>query len=145
MVKSGLAEFGFKYRPLTSEFDLENFEEHYSGEKGKFIVIVSEKNEILGCGAVLRLQNTNWYKIRKMYVSKSHQGLGYRKLILEVLINIVKEQNGTQVILETSSLMISAIKLYKFYGFVKADIKPNSPRCDFTMIKSKNDDGVSKR
>jgi len=140
LVNSGLAEFGFKYSPLTSEFDLENFEEHYLGRKGKFLVLVSEKNEILGCGAVLRLNHTNQYKIRKMYVSKSHRGLGYGRLILEALINLAKKRKGTQAILETSNLMTSAIKLYESYGFVKADIKPTSPRCDLTMTKNIKDD-----
>src|SRR5680860_942530 len=76
LVKDGLKEFGFDYSPETSESDLLDIEREYIKNGGTFLVLENKKNELIATGALKKLSN-NQYKIRKMYVSKSHRRKGY--------------------------------------------------------------------
>jgi len=135
LVKSILPEFDLIYSPDTSEKDLANIEETYTKSGGAFIVMVNEKDEIIGTVAVLRLDNQKC-KLRKMYVSSKYRGLKLGEKLLENALEKVAELNFKTVYLETVHSMSAAIHLYKKFGFeIEETSTALSPRCDIVMKK----------
>ncbi|NAY91077.1 GNAT family N-acetyltransferase [Muricauda sp. JGD-17] len=139
LVKGGLAEFGFEYSQETSESDLANVESEYFGNNGTFVILENDNRELLAVGAIKEVEKRT-FKIRKMYVAKNQRGKGFGKVILDYLLQTAKEKGAKKVVLETSTLMTSAIGLYKKFGFKKTYERPSSPRCDFTFTKTMKDD-----
>jgi N-acetylglutamate synthase-like GNAT family acetyltransferase len=134
LVKQILPEFGFSYDGTSSEKDLEHFKDEYLTEKGSFLVITSPNEEIVGTIA-LKSMDSKTMKIRKMYVAKPYQGIGFGKvLFLEALVE-AKKRKAKVLILETSKKMTVALRLYRKFGFRITHKKPESPRCDIVMRK----------
>lgn len=83
----------------------------------------------------LRKESDDIYKIRKMYVSKSHRNRGLGKRIFLALQQEAIQRQAKHITLETSKLMTAAISLYKSNGFAIVEGKAESPRCDILMVK----------
>lgn len=134
LVKDGLKEFGFSYSPQTSEADLVDIDREYTQNDGVFLVMKNDQKELIATGALKKIDD-GVYKIRKMYVSKSHRKKGHGKEMLTKLLKIAKGKGVETIVLETSKNMAAAKNLYKNFGFIESVEKPVSPRCDITMIK----------
>ena len=134
LVKEGLDEFGFTYSSETSELDLQNIENEYFKTGGTFIIIEDKELNLIATGALKKLQHDK-YKIRKMYVRQNYRSKGYGALILNNLIQEAKKRSAKQILLETSTKMEAAVKLYEKRGFVPTNEKAESPRCNLTMKK----------
>ncbi len=135
LVKNGLKEFGFEYDNTTSESDLVDINKEYFTNNGTFLIIENEVSQIVATGAIKEVRK-NIFKIRKMYVVKTYRKKGLGKKMLTALIEFARQKNATQIFLETSSAMISAINLYRSFGFELSKNNPVSPRCDCTFIKN---------
>lgn len=132
LVKLGLEEFGFRYQKETSEYDLENFEEVYL--RSNYFLVCTLHKQIIATGGLNKI-NSELFKIKKMYVDCNYRRFGIgTKMFLQLEQHAIK-QGAKILILETSSKMVNAIKLYKSLGFQKTNIKPESQRCDISMIK----------
>ncbi|MFK7748963.1 MAG: GNAT family N-acetyltransferase [Kordia sp.] len=75
------------------------------------IVIYSEEKPI-GCGA-LKQYNEDTVEIKRMYVSREHQGKSLGIHILNALETWASELGNTRCILETGTMLPEAIRFYE--------------------------------
>ena len=145
LIKLILAEFSLEYSTDSTDMDLTDIEESYSGNGGIFEVIENESKEIIGTSALFRI-NESTCMLRKMYLDKRYRKLGLGKKIMERILNFARDLNFKEIVLETNTSMIAAIQLYEKYGFKKIDnLDDTSSRCNLTMKKDlslgKNNEG----
>jgi len=69
-----------------------------------------------GCGGV-KLFNTAYGEIKRMYVRPQYRGLGLGRLMLQHLAEYAQRQGVTVLRLETGIFQTEAIGLYERYGF----------------------------
>lgn len=93
---------------------------NYIIKPGGKIIFASFNNEIAGTCALLRKSETH-YELAKMAVSEKYQGNLIGKNLGQVAIDRVKQLGGRRITLETSSLLIPAISLYRKLGFKKLE------------------------
>ena len=75
-------------------------------------------------------------EIRKMYLLPKARGKGLGKWMVNFLIERAKELGYQKIELDTASVLIEAIELYKKMGFKEVKACNESPRCDraFEML-----------
>lgn len=122
VVFSSLREFGLYPDSNGKDKDLNDIESSYLSNNGFFGVVVHmETNLIVGCFGLFPM-NDSICELRKMYLSKETRGKGLGKFILDAAIHTAREKHYKKIILETISVLTTAIFLYKQYGF--KEIKP---------------------
>jgi putative acetyltransferase len=123
-----LAEYKLKSSPSLTDSDLENIEASYLKRGGLFDVLVCE-NKIVGCVG-LYPKSAEEVELRKMYFEKSIRGKGVGKKLLEYCIEKAAQLGFKTITLETASVLVEAIALYKKYGFKEFYPEHLSDRCD---------------
>lgn len=88
----------------------------YSG-KGRFWV-ATEKEKVIGTVAIRDMGN-NIAKLNRMFVLVDYHGNGIGQKLLDTAISFVKDQEYSEIILNTSVLMHRAHHFYEKNGFVK--------------------------
>src|ERR1700745_2545538 len=122
VVFSSLREFGLNPDENGEDKDLNNIESSYLLNNGFFGVVVrTETNLIVGCFGLFPVNDLTC-ELRKMYLLKEYRGMGLGKFILDFAIRTAREKSYKKIILETISVLTTAIVLYKRYGFT--EIKP---------------------
>ena len=109
-----LAEYGLEPDPETTDADLQDIEANYL-HRGLFEVIEDSGNMLGSVG--LYPVNKTTCELRKMYFIPSARGLGLGKYVLERAIGRAKALGFKQIVLETSSKLIAANRLYNKFGF----------------------------
>ena len=135
LVSSILEEYGFHADPLTSEADLNDIRSSYFEKRGAFYVLTDQKGGLAGTAGFFGL-SAEVCKVRKMYVARSHRGLGLGRILLDRVLQEADSRHYQRVLLETSGVMTEAVSLYRSRGFQRVDITPVSPRCDTTFTLS---------
>lgn len=76
-------------------------------------------SELAGCGALKQL-TTSHAEIKSMRTSQHFRRKGVAAQLLQCILNHVKDQNFSQISLETGSMdaFIPARKMYEKYGFI---------------------------
>jgi putative acetyltransferase len=117
-----LAEFGLEADPETTDADLRDIEANYLQRGGLFEVIEDGHSNLIGSFGLYPLNKTTC-ELRKMYFIPSARGSGLGKYVLERMIAQARELGFKQIVLETSSKLIAANRLYTQFGFkpVKSD------------------------
>ena len=80
------------------------------------IILAKEAEEILGCVAIRKINDTIG-ELKRMYVKPAHQNKGLGKILLNKAIHLAKACNYSKLRLDTLQEMIAAINLYKRTGF----------------------------
>jgi putative acetyltransferase len=111
-----LAEYGLRGDPESTDADLRDIEGNYLKTGGVFEVIEDGQGNLLGTVGLYPL-DAETCELRKMYFVARLRGLGLGKYILERTINEAKRLGFKRVVLETSSKLMAANRLYTKYGF----------------------------
>ena len=127
-----LNEYNLKSSPTITDSDLKNIEESYFDRGGLFEVLILD-NKIVGCVG-LYPNSDKEVELRKMYFEKSIRGKGIGKKLLEHCIAKAAELGFKTITLETASVLVEAISLYKKYGFKEFYPQHLSTRCDQAFI-----------
>ncbi len=101
---------------------------------GSFIRIMMNENEIIGIARIYDKRNV--MELADVYIYEKYQGQGYGNMLIENMINDVKEN----IVLWTTSDNIKAINLYKKYGFIERKMDKRMEkrlRAKYKWIKSK--------
>lgn len=110
--------------------DLNDIEKYYTKNNGYFgVVRHPNTNEVIGTFGLFAISDTVC-ELRKMYLLKEARGIGLGKFILDYSIEIAKEKGFKKITLETLSILIEAITLYKSRGFVEVKPKLINQRVD---------------
>lgn len=80
------------------------------------VVVVYDFEQPVACGCY-RNYSEQVAEIKRMFVNKSHRGKGLSKLVLKELEKWAFEQSYHTIVLETGTLQVEAINLYKSQGY----------------------------
>lgn len=80
-------------------------------------VVLKEDEDIVGFAGIWITPDN--IELNNIVVRKDRRGKGYSKLLLEKLLEISKEYDKENILLEVSEINEVAISLYEKYGFVK--------------------------
>ena len=124
-VRASLAEFGLQFGcGAVTDDQLLTLPGSYADHGGAFWVA----GNLAGTCGVFPVA-PGVYELRKMYLSPSARGTGLGKRMLATAIAWVREQGGTQVVLDTTEAMSRAIAFYEANGFVRDDAQRRGSRC----------------
>jgi len=91
-------------------------------KNGGLFFLAHANNEIAGT-VCLNPVNKNTFELLKLGVRENYKGLGIGRELIQICIYICLEKKIETVILETSSKLVDAIKLYEKIGFSQVEIK----------------------
>lgn len=97
------------------KFTLQNPDIAYLKEGG-FLFYAKYKKDIIGCVALKRLDE-HTFEFAKLFVNPNHRGLGIATKLIERCISRCKENEASQLWLQTTLSMPQAHKLYYKLGF----------------------------
>ena len=124
-----LKEYGLKPDPACTDVDIKDIESSYFNRGGTFVVLEAEDGSVVGAYGLYPMDE-QICELRKMYLDKAHRGKGLGKFLLEDALSKARELGFERMILETATVLIEAITLYKSYGFVEYNPPHMSSRCD---------------
>jgi len=103
-------------------------------DKGGFIFLAQYLENIVGCFALIKLQN-NEYELGKMAVDPNYQGLKIGQALLDFAIDHAKQNGWNKLTLYSNTKLENALYIYKKYGFIEVEIEKNLPyaRSDIKM------------
>jgi GNAT superfamily N-acetyltransferase len=103
-------------------------------DKGGFIFFAQYLENIVGCFALIKLQN-NEYELGKMAVDPNYQGLKIGQALLDFAIDHAKQNGWNKLTLYSNTKLENALYIYKKYGFIEVEIEKNLPyaRSDIKM------------
>ena len=110
-----LGEYGLEPDPETTDADLQDIEANYL-QRGGLFEVIEDGGNMLGSVGLYPVNKTTC-ELRKMYFIPSARGLGLGKYILERAIARARALGFKQIVLETSSKLIAANRLYNKFGF----------------------------
>ena len=110
-----LREFGLEPDPEATDADLQDIEANYLQRGGLFDVI-EDNGSLVGSVGVFPIDESTC-ELRKMYFVPSIRGRGLGNYVLRRAVNQAKELGFTRMVLETSSKLAAANKLYVRFGF----------------------------
>ena len=129
LVFSVLAEYGLKPDPESTDSDLQDIEGNYLRRGGLFEVLEDCQGNLLGTVGLYPLDGDTC-ELRKMYFVPHIRGLGLGKYILERTIDHAVRLGFKRVVLETSSKLEAANRLYTGFGFRRASRDHLASRAD---------------
>lgn len=135
LVFSVLGEFGLAPEPDGVDADLRDLEGFYLDRGGWFGVWTDEAGMVRGSAGLKRIDDTSC-ELRKMYLHPSQRGKGLGRVMLERSLDEAQRLGFKRVVLETATVLQSAVKLYEKFGF-----QPQPPdahcakRCDLIMVR----------
>ena len=98
------------------KFTLQNPDKAYLDEGG-FVFFAVHENKVVGCVALKRLDE-NTFEFAKLFIDPTARNLGIATRLIERCITRCKENDATQLWLQTTMSMPEAHKLYYKLGFV---------------------------
>jgi putative acetyltransferase len=113
---SVLAEHGLQPDFQTTDSDLRDIEASYLKNGGLFEIVEDEESNILGSLGLFPIDERTC-ELRKMYFIPRVRGFGLGKRVLELVVAQARELGFKKIILETSSKLIAANRLYTSFGF----------------------------
>src|ERR1043166_134475 len=124
-----LAEFGLQGDPDTTDADLKDIEANYLNRGGLFEVIEDSNGKLLGSFGLYRLDQ-NTCELRKRTFAPELRGSGMGSYVLALSLARAKELGFTRIVLETSSRLVAANRLYQQFGFKRATADHLASRAD---------------
>jgi ribosomal protein S18 acetylase RimI-like enzyme len=104
-------------------------------DKGGFIFYAKLNDTIVGTVSLLKT-DISTFELSKMAVTDSVQGLGVGKKLMEYCIEFAKKNDIKKLYLYSNRSLLSAIHLYKKYGFVEISLESGIyERADIKMEK----------
>lgn len=107
----------------------------YVLDKGGYIYIALYKDEPVGVCALYKLNDSIYdYELAKLAVSPKMHNKGIGKLLCETVINKAIQLGGTNIFIESNTLLKPAIHLYRTLGFKElAEYHPSYQRGNIQM------------
>jgi putative acetyltransferase len=124
-----LREHELEPDPSSTDADLQDIESNYLKRGGLFEVIEDCDGNLLGSVGIYPIDE-NTCELRKMYFVPEIRGFGLGKYVLERAINQAKELGFKQMVLETSSKLAAANRLYARFGFKSISLDHLASRAD---------------
>lgn len=107
--------------------------QEYIIERGGKILIAVLNEEPVGTVALIKCDDST-FEIAKMTVSPKAQGNGIGNVLMQAAIDQAKTLNASRLYIESNTILVPAISLYRKFGFVEI-VGASSPyeRCNIQM------------
>jgi putative acetyltransferase len=128
-----LREFDLEPDPSTTDADLQDIEANYLRRGGIFEVIEDRDGNLMGSVGVFPIDE-NTCELRKMYFVSEIRGFGLGGCVLQRAVNQAKELGFRRMVLETSSKLKAANRLYIRFGFQPFTADHLAPRADQSYV-----------
>ncbi len=108
----------------------------YILDKGGYIAVALEEEEVVGVCALIKMENSKYdFELAKMGISPKSQGQGIGFLLGKHILEKAKQLGASKVYLESNTILIPAIKLYRKLGFQEIEgFESPYERCDIQMV-----------
>ena len=117
---------------------LDHAQEHIL-DKGGYILMALLNDTPVGACALIKMEN-NMFELAKMAVSPHVQGKGVGKLLGGAVIAKAKSLGADKLYLESNTILVPAISLYRKLGFVEVIGAPSPyERCNIHMELNLNE------
>lgn len=118
---------------LQEFFWVEPHDEEVLGKPAKYIIdtggmifFVKEKEEIVGCVALMKMED-HVFELTKMAVKPKYRGKKIGHKLLKHTLEFAKNQDWEKLIIYSNRKLENAIHLYQKYGFAEIPIGENNP------------------
>jgi len=91
-------------------------------DKGGMIFYVKQNDEIIGTVSLIKVDDTT-FELSKMAVTEKAKGLGIGNKMIIHCISVAEENNIQKLILYSNTSLLSAIHLYKKFGFAETHLE----------------------
>lgn len=107
----------------------------YIIDNGGYILVAIYKNEPVGVCALIKMNDPDYdFELSKMAVSPKAQGKKIGWMIGEAIKEKAKQIGAKKLYLESNTILVPAINLYRKLGFVEVFERPTSyERCNIQM------------
>jgi putative acetyltransferase len=129
VVANVLREFGWEPDMRGLDSDLDDLVANYIARGGVFRVLVGDDGAIVGCGGLYPLPNGE-VELRKMHFYPIARGRGLGKQLVRDLIAFARKAGYRRIVLETSSKLTTAGRIYRSFGFVETTSDHLATRAD---------------
>lgn len=124
-----LEHYGLKPEPQGTDADLFDLDAAYFRAGGAFFVLEDPEGRVVGtCG--LKPLDAERIELRKMYLAPAARGQGHGRRLLEHAIAEARRLGFRRIELETASVLVEAIALYRSRGFAPRCGGIETKRCD---------------
>lgn len=128
LIFGALAEYGLRPDPGGTDRDLDDLEAGYGARGGCFEALVVD-DELAGCYGLYPLR-PGVCELRKMYLRAAWRGQGLGRATLDRALERARALGFARVELETASVLVEALALYRRAGFVPFAPDHLAARCD---------------
>ncbi len=111
---------------LTEPADISMLQNYQSEilDTGGVIYLAKAGDEVIGSAALIQ-EKPGQYELAKMAVTASWQGKGISKLLIDKCLGKAKQLKASKVFLVSNSKLVTALSLYKKYGFMHVPVIDN--------------------
>ena len=129
MITAVLIEYGLPPVPDSTDSDLFDLQASYHARGGRFDVLCDQHGQILGSVGLLPVGEHS-VELRKMFLAAQARGQGHGRRLLEHALQWARAQGYVRMELETASVLVEAVALYRAYGFTPYTPAQMTCRCD---------------
>lgn len=133
IVATVLREYGMMLDLADTDRDIVDIQASYVARGGAFRVLVDQAGQVVGCGGLYPLDKEE-LEVRKMYFLPAARGRGLGRTLLQSLVDTARARDAHRVSLETKSVLVEAIGLYRSFGFAEVDREHKTARCDRAFV-----------
>lgn len=123
---------GIEHEPAGADDDLYARSEDYFRPRARMEVAVEPTPEgprIVGVAGVLP-RSGDTAELRKLYVTASVRGAGLGARLVRSALAFAASEGYHSIVVQTSSTLAAALRLYSREGFVPGLLEARSPSCD---------------
>lgn len=129
LINDVLQEYGLQPDPDGLDSDILDIQTNYTASGGLFVVIEDAAGRTVGTAGLWRISD-KVCELRKMYFAVEIRGQGWGKAVLDFMLLKAAEMGYEDVQLETASVLVEAIGLYRQTGFRQLPSDDPAARCD---------------
>ncbi len=131
LVAEVAGEYGFPPEPEGADSDLYGEVDAYFGEGG-MLRVLEGAGSVLGVVGVVPRTGGAW-ELRKIYLHGSQRGTGLGRRLLDEALSFARDCGADRLVLQSSTKLIEALRLYEGAGFLHLDGQTRSETCDVFM------------
>lgn len=100
--------------------------EKYIIKPGGNIFFVKEKDEIIGCVALMKM-GEGVFELTKMAIKPAHRGKKLGHELMKHTLEFARKKGWDTLIIYSNRKLENAIHLYRKFGFIEIPIEENNP------------------
>lgn len=131
LVAEVAGEYGFPLEPEGADSDLYGEADAYFGDGG-MLRVLEAGGQVVGVVGVIPHATGAW-ELRKIYLHMKHRGGGHGRRLLGEALTFARAQGAARLVLQSSTKLGEALRLYERAGFTRVEVPTRSDTCDIAM------------